>query len=548
MLTASIVEELISNLDGITLIGGFSTNEGGTLSGKIAVKVGQEIDSLRWDVVIRPYYPLKSIGLTSSIQFINRHLLAYPHIMEDGSLCMHTKEYKDSESQFICDLESLKDWVQTYYIQGQKDAHYEHLIVKPHLTNNRLYSFCFADTREVIPIEDFGQVYYTRLQTGLHMGWAVNNFIVQKFSSQKDYKKEYTCRISSIYQDLDTHRGIYCLLENPPAIHGKFIIEDYNHISGLFSQAQKDYIHSFIQRLHKKDIPVFLLFCGYRIPCGEIHWQAMLISMDDLPIKPIRIGTGKERYWHTEFKPGKIQWARTENISYEYFFGRGAMPRELAEKKILILGLGAIGSIVAETLTRCGAKVLALYDIDQKESGNICRSTYSFYAGTTAKMQELWNTLTRISPHVECTCLDHEYDLQLKASSKEQRTEMLNGYDVILDCTTDNQLMWILDSIESKTQLINLSITNHAQELVCAFSPHVTTTVEHIYSLLNQYVNSDWYNPTGCWSPTFKASYNDVASKVQFAVKHIIKMLAREEPQCSFYITEDNSGLKITRL
>ena len=163
-------------------------------------------------------------------------------------------------------------------------------------------------------------------------------------------------------------------------------------------------------------------------------------------------------------------------------------------------------------------------------------------------MQELWNTLTRISPHVECTCLDYEYDLLLKASSKEQRTEMLNGYDVILDCTTDNQLMWILDSIESKAQLINLSITNHAQELVCAFSPYVTNTVEHIYSLLNQYVNSDWYNPTGCWSPTFKASYNDVASKVQFAVKHIIKMLAREEPQCSFYITEDNSGLKITRL
>lgn len=379
-------------------------------------------------------------------------------------------------------------------------------------------------------------------------GGVINNFVVQKFSSQKYNKKEYTCRISRIYRALDTNRGIYCLLKNPPAIHGKFIIEDYSHISELFSQEQKDYIHSFVQLLYKKDIPIFPLFCGYRIPCGEIHWQAMLISMDDLPIKSMRIGIGKERCWYTEFKPGKIEWARTENISYEYFFGRGAMPRELAKKKILVLGLGAIGSIVAETLTRCGAKILALYDIDQKESGNICRSTYSFYAGTTVKMQELCNTLTQISPHVECTCLDYEHDLLLKASSKEQRTEMLNGYDVILDCTTDNQLMWILDGIESKAQLINLSITNHAQELVCAFSPHVTKTVELIYSLLNQYANSDWYNPTGCWSPTFKASYNDVASKVQFAVKYIIKMLAKEEPQSSFYITEDNSGLNITRL
>ena len=270
--------------------------------------------------------------------------------------------------------------------------------------------------------------------------------------------------------------------------------------------------------------------------------------MDNLPIESICIGTGKERYWHTEFKPGKIQWARTENISYEYFFGRGAMPRELAEKKMLVLGLGAIGSIVAETLTRCGAKFLSLYDIDQKESGNICRSTYSFYAGTTAKMYELRNALTRISPHVECTCLDHKHDLLLKSSGKKQIAEMLNGYDVVLDCTTDNQLMWILDGIESKAQIINLSITNHAQELVCAFSPHVSKTVELIYSLLNRCADSDWYNPTGCWSPTFKASYNDVASKVQFAVKHIIKMLAKDDPQSSFYITEDSSGLNITRL
>ena len=29
------------------------------------------------------------------------------------------------------------------------------------------------------------------------------------------------------------------------------------------------------------------------------------------------------------------------------------------------------------------------------------------------------------------------------------------------------------------------------------------------------------YNPTGCWSPTFKASYNDINVLVQFAIKYI---------------------------
>ena len=82
----------------------------------------------------------------------------------------------------------------------------------------------------------------------------------------------------------------------------------------------------------------------------------MILFMDDLPIEPVRVGTGKNRLWFTDFRQGQIQWAETVDISYKYFFGRGAMPIELANKKMLIMGVGAIGSILAETLTRCGAK------------------------------------------------------------------------------------------------------------------------------------------------------------------------------------------------
>lgn len=551
MLTASVIKDLISGLEGVVLIDGFSTNEDGSLWGRIEVEVSQGNEGLEWDVVISPYYPFKSMGV-ASIQFRNMHLLEYPHIMKDGSLCMHPKKHKDSESQFICDLEFLKDWVKIYYLHGKKDAHYEHLIVNPHLVENEYYTFCFAETHESFPVGDFGLVYYTSLQKGWQVGNVINNFVVQKFASKKYHKKEFACKISSTYQILNPNLGVYCLLKDPPATHGKFIIEDYDHIRGLFSQEQKDYIYSFVLLLHKKSKSVFPLFCGYKIPSGEIHWQAMVIFMDDLPIEAVRVGTGKERAWYTEFKSGKIQWARTENISYEYFFGRGAMPKELANKRVLILGIGAVGSIVAETLTRCGAKYLTLYDVDQKEPGNVCRSAYSFFAGITEKMQELRNALNQISPHIECTCLNQGLDYRLKTSSKEHRLEELSNfldeYDIVLDCTTDNQLMWILDDIESKAQLINLSITNHAQELVCAFSPNVTDTIETIFSLLSRDIDTDMYNPTGCWSPTFKASYNDVSSKVQFAVKHIVKMLTKTEPQSNFYITENDSILSVCKL
>lgn len=73
-------------------------------------------------------------------------------------------------------------------------------------------------------------------------------------------------------------------------------------------------------------------------------------------------------------------------------------------------------------------------------------------------------------------------------------------------------------------------------------------TVLFVYGLLKRDVDADMYNPTGCWNPTFKASYNDISSKVQFAMKHIIRMLSGVEPKGNFYITEDEMNSNIHRL
>ena len=66
--------------------------------------------------------------------------------------------------------------------------------------------------------------------------------------------------------------------------------------------------------------------------------------------------------------------------------------------------------------------------------------------------------------------------------------------------------------------------------------------------MLGKDSDKDLYNPTGCWSPTFKASYNDISSKVQYALKHIVNMLCSLEPMSSFYITENELNLNMHRL
>ena len=551
MMTADKIKELIGTLSGVILVDDFTIDEAGLLKGRIAVATGQDNTDLEWNVEISPTYPFKVMG-SEPIYFQNKNLLDYPHIMQGGNLCMHPAEYENAESQFVNDLKQLKEWIDKYYVKEEKDVHYEHLVVNHYPIHKKYYTFCFAEIQEDFAEGDYGIVHYATLPTGQKNDCQVSNYVVQRFVSYLKTKKVLPCKISNFYQELRSCTGVYCLLNNIPSVYNKFIVEEYDSIRGLFSQSQKNYIHSFVVS-HGDKYDFFPLFCGYKIPSGGVYWQAMLIFMEDLPIEPVRVGIGKNRVWLTDFKRGQIQWAETVDISYKYFFGRGAMPEELANKKMLIMGVGAIGSIIAETLTRCGAKNISLYDIDNKEPGNVCRSSYPFYTGITEKTLDMGSLLRQISPHVECTSLKPIVDLVIKSYAVEHEDKsalagFFDEFDVIFDCTTDNQLMRVMDSVGAKAQLVNLSITNHAQDLICAFSPNVTETVLLIYDLLKRDTETDMYNPTGCWNPTFKASYNDIECKVQIALKHIIMMLSRLEPLSNFYITEDDLNLRINKL
>lgn len=552
MMTLDKIKELIETVGRIDIIDMFSVNENGVLSGKIKVKTCENGAAVDWNVIIAPCYPFKVMGV-EPICFINRVLVDYPHIMEGGSLCMHPAEYDNAEEQFVHDLEQLKEWVDEYYVGGKKDEHYEHLVVNHNPIRGQYYTYCFAETSNEFENEDFGLVSYALLAQGLKNEKVVHNHVVQQFFSCKHVKTTNNpCLISQVYLCFKSFYGVYCLLTDTPSVHNKFIVKDFDALKSLFTQNQKDFIHLF-ENKYRNEYPCFPLFCGYRMPGGGIHWQAMVLFMDDLPIEAFRTGTGSYRAWHTEFKSGEIPWAQTEDISYKYFFGRGAMPQMLADKKILIMGVGAIGSTVAETLTRGGAKKITVYDIDDKEPGNVCRSAYPFYSGISDKSCEMVRILQQISPHVECGSLESIVDVVVKsyaADNEDMRpvAELFNKFDVIFDCTTDNQLMRVMDTSGTTAQVVNISITNHAQDLVCAFSPKITETVRFVYAMLHRNAESDLYNPTGCWNPTFKASYNDIASKVQFVLKHIIRMLSNQEPMCSFYVTENDTNLIINRI
>ena len=548
MIEDKTIKEVIDCLSFVELKGDIKENNSyNTFLIDVQTEEGQP--PLQWEVRIAPFYPLK-VDNSESIHFFNISLIAYPHIMRSGFLCLHTPKVENPKEQFKIDILRLKEWVDKYYVRKEKDEHYEELVVAHNLIGDIYYNFLYTDTNKEFPKNDYGTVDLTMLVPGVHDGKRMDTFLANTFHS-KISGEEYVCQWGKGNKKQMRFEGIYCFLEQAPSLYDKFVLELYNDMSSLFSWSQMQFLYK--RSLNKEEAQRVPLFCGYKIPNGEMRWQVAMLKADDFPIKSEKVKCGGRSIINHLYTKTLIDWASSYNCSYDYFFGRGCLPSSLAEKKILIIGIGAIGSMVAKTLARSGSKYLGLYDVDLKEPGNVCRSEYDFLSGISDKSYELSSILQSISPFVRCEISPKALDSWIKLTidndeAKNAIQEMLNRYDIIFDCSTDDGMMYVLDKLNLRAKLINISISNHANELVCAMGNNITETVKFIFT---QIIKSDTLNmfyPTGCWSPTFKASYNDIAAKLQLALKHIIGMLTTNEPESNFYVSETQDGMLINRL
>lgn len=556
MITAETVKKIIDTIPYVHLLDNISTDEHGFLSSDIEVDTCEQSPALKWYMTIDSSYPCKITGI-EPIRFYNKTLMSYPHIMKAGNLCLHTLDYEMPEQQLVSDLKQLKEWIDRYYVNGEKDKHYEHLVVDSVPFADEYHHYWFTDVDADFSSGDYGLVKLASLLKGYKKEKQSNTSIACSFKSERTfYSKEQTCKFSSFYLNHAKTLGIYCFLASPPATYGKFIVDNFEELNDSLTQEQKNYIHDACKKIeHTYNMAFFAVFCGYKTADNHVHWQVFLLDFKNQPIVGQKVRLPNQQIqWITTFKKYPIPWAATENISYNLFFGRGAMPMTIASKKILMLGIGAIGSIVAKTLTRCGAKHIDLYDFDEVHAGNIGRSEYQFLEGCSDKVSALTNVLNQISPFINTNAFSNQaFDYAIKAYGNNSQNllnvkDILNEYDIIFDCSTDNHLMIKLEELSLRSMIINLSITNHAHELICAFSPDIKKFIDFMYMTFLKNDVTDMFNPSGCWNPTFRASYNDIDCKVQFALKHIINMLAQKEPLTNFYINETIHGLSINKV
>lgn len=549
----SDVDNIIRGIPFARLESAFQIDSAGSLVGDVGIQEQSMSNTLVFHTVIYATYPYKIRG-EEPIKFFNASLIDYPHIMVGGSLCLHTSYWTDPEERLKSDISQLRDWVVKYYIKEEQDAHYEHLVVEQSLYADCYYALHFTQFTEAVNEQEYGFAFVSYLRDGVQKEKTVKNWLLKSIGTTKENNLR-TCLWNADHQGLKHFPCPYVVLDSIPCTHRKFALTNYEELNSFLTQEQKDFLHQYERSQWKRNKGIIVpILIGYKIPTGKTHWLAAINKIGDFPTSgtPEAKNGIKTGNWHSEFQERKIQWAMSYDASYNLFFGRGSFGKPFCEQKILLMGVGAVGSIVAKTLARCGCLNLTLCDFDIKKPENVCRSEYDFISGITDKATELANQLSATSPHLTVKPLSDSLDYlikfaETKESYKKDLQDFLNGYDLIIDCTTDDDIMVIIEKYNLKVDVVNMSITNHASELVCAFSPNISRFVKTVFNTILRNDTSDMYEPTGCWAPTFKASYNDISILVQYAIRHIYMMISGKEDKYNFIIQDVDDGLKITR-
>lgn len=347
--------------------------------------------------------------------------------------------------------------------------------------------------------------------------------IANKEISNK-YKTILEKKIGSFVQEC---QGFYDMLARP--------VTEYENLG---DDPEHDY-NQYLFSLHHFALGV--------IDDGKLDWYLIYAQQCNVKYEELSFDFGKYEYRTKHVQDIPLNTSIAKRIKQDEFYGRGCLASGFINKKILLIGLGAIGSFLAETLVRGGIRDITLSDGDYVEAGNLCRASFEMNSIGDSKASALADKLKRISPFCAvrnegtwyengfflCDYKHGEFYGNVNYDSQEKFLKEIEKYDLIIDCTASNELLHFLSyAVKLPTQLISVCITNHAKD--CLFLSNTNGNVfeqrKHVLAKIEQDTDNFYVAGTGCYSPTFLATASDILPFTNLVVRKINKSLASTMP------------------
>jgi hypothetical protein len=227
------------------------------------------------------------------------------------------------------------------------------------------------------------------------------------------------------------------------------------------------------------------------------------------------------------------------------------------QKQPSVIGVGAVGSSMAELLTRGGVQKLVVVDGELLVAGNLVRHTLLIENIGDLKARSVAKRLKLTSPHAVVEAIDSNIS---SLSSKEWAK--LESCELLIDCTGSEEVLYHLAVQRGAVERVycSVSISFGAHRLFVFIAQGSAFPHEVFRQLIQPWLERGRQEFTGqayrwagigCWHPVFPARADDIWLLTSIALKSIESTIGSSplRTQLAVYEAEsDNSGFVGVRL
>ncbi len=388
-------------------------------------------------------------------------------------------------------------------------------------------------------------------------------FVANEFRNETDetiLKPDWGTFLS---EEKDFNEGIWFLLDEIPVLNYWQAPNTFNELINTFKNEERDFISEFKTLIWGKE-EVFrnnekhLIIVGFPIPekIGEenktIHWQAFQFKFNCLETcnPTINYKGHKNRVFFKKDKlilssDNKVDWMDSQNWSENKILNRGSLSQTFKSKNVLMIGVGTIGSVIADIMVHEGIKDITLIDNDDLEIGNLSRYNLTLDQLHKPKSEEFSKHLNKINPFANAKYLKSTFDYD------EDETSNYDKFDIIMDCTGENQVLYDLEKYEFEHGkiFISVSIGINADNIYLLLQKGCKFDYSKFINELQPFMKENQKrldemdlsrDGTKCWMPVFPVKYHDILSISSLTIKIIERFIESNEKEwIKFYKKED---------
>ena len=301
-----------------------------------------------------------------------------------------------------------------------------------------------------------------------------------------------------------------------------------------------------------------LALIGFLIPARvgdvacQMHWQAFMLPLLSHGKKTAKgYRPNKTGYWHRDrieilHDEAPVDWLTSENWHNEQISTRGRLSQAFVSKKVLLIGAGAVGSVIAELLVRAGAETLMVVDGDQLEAGNLVRHTLGLDQLKTPKAAAVANRLNRAVPHTSVSAVCSDFPPTEKADLAR-----IQECDVVVDCTGRDEVLHHLEDFpwHKAKFFFSISLGLQARRLFVFAAYEERFPHARFRDMIRPWLEIELgehegeefpRERIGCWHPVFPARVDDVWMTASIAVKHIESYVVAPLEQAELVVFEQH--------